>query len=277
MIDLNAYLSFENGRTVLDKLPCFDPFLSSDCGQAFRWVKDDSGILSGVIGRCVVHVEQLAPGRFAFDAEKEFFLETVAPYFDLFRDYEAIIKKYDDPHLIEAVGHCPGIRIMKQDEWEALCSFIISQNNNIPRIKGIIERLCAAFGERIDETHFSFPSVEKLAPLSVEDLAPLRAGFRAKYIIDAARKVSGGEVDLERISSLSLDEAEEELKKIKGVGKKVAMCALLYGFGMIDAFPEDVWVKRIMAELYPEGLPECTDGTRGIAQQYLFTWYRDIS
>jgi N-glycosylase/DNA lyase len=120
----------------------------------------------------------------------------------------------------------------------------------------------------------TFPSAEKIASAGIEALAPLRAGFRAKYIIDAAEKVSSGEVDLKKIAASPLDEGRDELIKIKGVGEKVAQCALLYGFGKIDAFPVDVWVKRIMAELYPDGLPECTNGVRGIAQQYLFHWYR---
>ena len=108
-----------------------------------------------------------------------------------------------------------------------------------------------------------------------EALAPLRAGFRTKYIIDAARKVAGGEVDFDKIKSLDDEQAAQELKKIKGVGDKVAACALLYGFGRVDCLPVDVWVKRILSETYPEGLPACTEGVRGIAQQYLFHWRRN--
>ena len=113
-----------------------------------------------------------------------------------------------------------------------------------------------------------------LAKCNVDDLAPLRSGFRAKYIIDAAQKVSRGEIDFDRIAAEGLDYGREELIKIKGVGAKVAECTLLYGFGKVDAFPVDVWVRRIMQELYPNGLPECAEGVRGIAQQYLFHWRR---
>lgn len=261
--------------TVSVSRECFDAALSVDCGQSFRWKPVSENEMQGVaFGRIL---------RFAQDDEKvtfqgvseEDFLKIWVPYFDLDRDYSAICRRLKtDYYLGKAVTECPGIRILRQDSWEALCSFIISQNNNIPRIKGIIERLCATLGEPIDGGEFSFPDAEKIVSAGIEALAPLRAGFRAKYIIDAAEKVASGEVDLQKIAVSPLDEGRDELIKIKGVGEKVAQCALLYGFGKIDAFPVDVWVKRIMAELYPDGLPECTNGVRGIAQQYLFHWYR---
>ncbi|MBR2877035.1 MAG: DNA-3-methyladenine glycosylase 2 family protein, partial [Clostridia bacterium] len=168
-----------------------------------------------------------------------------------------------------------GIRILKQDEWETICSFIISQNNNIPRIKKIIENLCETFGEKCGEG-YSFPKAETLAKLEVEDLDVLRAGFRSKYILDAAQKIASGKVDLEAIKKMDFENAKSELIKIKGVGEKVAQCSLLYGFARMEAFPVDVWVKRIVSELYPEGLPECINGTQGIAQQYLFHWRRNL-
>ena len=188
-------------------------------------------------------------------------------------DYKKILSSYTDKHLVTAINEFDGIRILRQEPWEALCSFIISQNNNIPRIKGIIERLCDTFGDGEDGKK-SFPTAEVISKLSVEDLSSIRAGFRAKYIIDAAQKVVNGEVDFEKIKSNSIEFGREELQKIKGVGAKVAECTLLYGFHKIEAFPVDVWVKRIMAEMYPDGLPECTKGTEGIAQQYLFHWRR---
>jgi N-glycosylase/DNA lyase len=119
-----------------------------------------------------------------------------------------------------------------------------------------------------------FLSARTIAKLGVEDLAPIRAGFRAKYIIDAATKVVSGEITLENLAVMPLDEARGELMKIKGVGLKVAECTLLYGCGRFDAFPVDVWVKRIMEELYPDGFPACAAGAQGIAQQYLFHWRR---
>ena len=194
-------------------------------------------------------------------------------YFDFGLDYEEITSKYDDKYLSQAVKDYNGIRILRQEPWEALCSFIISANNNIPRIKGIVDRLCETFGEG-ESGQKSFPSAEKLSTLTVEDLAPLRSGFRAKYIIDAAQKVANGTVDFDAIEKNPIEFGREELQKINGVGAKVAECTLLYGFHKIEAFPIDIWVRRIMAEMYPDGLPECTKGTEVIAQQYLFHWRR---
>ena len=194
-------------------------------------------------------------------------------YFDLDRDYFKIVSSYKDKYLVTACNAYPGIRILKQDEWEAICSFIISANNNIPRIKGIIERFCRQFGEKAG-SGYSFPSAQTISRLTVEDLAPIRSGFRAKYIIDAAQKISSGEVDIEKICTLPFEQAKTELLKIKGVGEKVAQCSLLYGFGRYEAFPVDVWVKRILEELYPDGFPQEYYSTQGIAQQFLFHYRR---
>ncbi len=254
---------------------CLDPGLTLDCGQAFRWKKDENGDWHGVaFSRAVTLHEEDGKITF-FGTCKEEFEKIWAPYFDLDRDYEVLCEKYSaDPVLSRAVAEYPGIRILRQEPWEALCSFIISQNNNIPRIKGIIERLCDLLGDDLGDGDKSFPSARKVLEAGIDGLAPLRAGFRAKYIIDAAQKVVDGTVDFEKIENSDIEEAAEELKKIKGVGDKVAACTLLYGFGKVDSLPVDVWVRRILAETYPDGLPECTEGTRGIAQQYLFHWRR---
>ena len=196
-------------------------------------------------------------------------------YFDLKRDYSALCERFRaDAVMRQALDACPGIRILHQEPWEAICSFIISQNNHIPRIKGIIGRLCESFGEPLGSGDFAFPSPERLAVLDISALAPLRAGFRAGYLLDAAKKIATGEVNLEALSILPLEEARASLQKIRGVGPKVAECALLYGCGRMDAFPIDVWMKRVMAECYPQGLPACIQGYEGIAQQYLFEWRR---
>lgn len=249
----------------------FDLGLCLDCGQAFRWAEKD-GKWHGVAYGKALTAEQIG-NRLVLDCSAEDFESIWRNYFDFDCDYEKITASYDDKYLQTAVSEYSGIRILRQEPWEALCSFIISQNNNIPRIKGIVERLCDNFGEG-ETGKRSFPTAENLAKLTVEDLAPLRAGFRAKYIIDAAQKVASGEVDFEKISAEPIEFGREELQKIKGVGAKVAECTLLYGFHKIEAFPIDVWVKRIMAEMYPDGLPGCTKGTEGIAQQYLFHWRR---
>lgn len=250
----------------------FDAGLCLDCGQAFRWSFDGTK-WRGVAFSKLLELEQRGDKLIFYGCDEDDFKNIWQKYFDLDCDYEKIVSGYDEKYLKTAVSEFSGIRILRQDPWEALCSFIISQNNNIPRIKGIINRLCKSFGEDIGGA-FSFPSAERLAGLTVQDLEPLRAGFRAKYIIDAAQKTTDGTVNFDAVRENPIEFGREELQKIKGVGAKVAECTLLYGFHKIEAFPIDVWVKRIMAEMYPDGLPVCTKGTEGIAQQYLFHWRR---
>ncbi len=263
---------------VLDCSDGLDLSLTLDCGQCFRWSENDDGswhaVVQGKKADVYTENQKLYVCGDGSEGNEKFWQS----YFDLGRDYSSVCEKLKtDKWLKKAIEAYPGIRILKQDPWETLCSFIISQNNNIPRIKGIIERLCTFFGEDLGGGDFSFPSAERLAVLSEQDLAPIRSGFRAKYILDAARRVASGETELEKVAAMPIDEARAELQKIKGVGPKVAECALLYGFGRAEAFPVDVWVKRIMQELYPEGLPACTENVEGIAQQYLFHWRRNIS
>ena len=256
---------------------CFDALVSLDCGQSFRWKKTAENEITGIaFGRELTLCQDDETVTFIGTNEEDF-RQIWVPYFDLDRDYQTLCERFrEDTYLGKAVDEYYGIRILRQEPWEAVCSFIISQNNNIPRIKGIVERLCENLGEPLENGGFSFPTAQKIAECGIEALAPLRAGFRAKYIIDAAEKVASGEVDFAKIFESDLETGRDELIKIKGVGEKVAQCSLLYGFGKVDAFPVDVWVKRIMSELYPDGLPECTNGVRGIAQQYLFHWRRNL-
>ena len=246
-----------------------------DCGQCFRWMPDENGIWQGIAMGHYLRIRQLGETDFLFmDTNMEQFKQIWEPYFDLNVDYGAIKTALAaDPVMAQATQYAPGLRILRQDGWEALCTFIISQNNNIKRIRGIVERLCQCFGEPI-EGGYDFPTPPRLAEASLEDLAPLRSGFRAKYLLDAARKVAGGQVDLSRVPQLSYEEAQNYLQQIKGVGPKVADCALLFGFYRMEAFPMDVWMKRAMKSLYPEGLPEAVQPYRGIAQQYLFHYAR---
>lgn len=266
---------YTDKNIILSDVECFDIGLSLDCGQAFRWRKNDDGSWCGIAKGKFLKLRQDGDTVTFFNTTPDEFDNIWKKYFDLERDYPEILATYTDKTLCEACNKYNGIRILKQDEWETVCSFIISANNNIPRIKGIIERLCENFGEKTNGG-YTFPEPKKLALLQTEDLSVIRSGFRAKYIIDAARKISSGEVDLQKIENSDFETAKAELLKIKGVGEKVAQCSLLYGFGRIEAFPVDVWVKRIISELYPDGLPKCIKGTEGIAQQYLFHWRRNV-
>ena len=260
---------------ILKDFPCLNLERTIFCGQAFRWTKKEDGSFHAVVRDKIIDVTQNENEIIFYNSSDEEIKNIIKSYFDLERDYVKICDGLSaDKSFKTAFDEYEGIRILRQDSWEALCSFIISQNNNIPRISGIIDRFCRGFGEKLNDEDYTFPSFEKLKGITAEELAPLRAGFRAKYIADAVQKLYYGEISLEKIQKMPIEEARTELCKIKGVGAKVAECTLLYGFGRMEAFPVDVWVKRIMAEMYPEGLPEFFKGNEGIAQQYLFHWRR---
>lgn len=247
-----------------------------DCGQCFRWDPLPDGSFRGVAFGQQLHV-YIDRGTLVLDgADRESFERYWRGYFDLDFDYGAVRAQLSaqSETMAKAAQYAPGIRLLKQDPWEALCSFIISQNNNISRIKGIISRLCQCFGDPIAGGGYSFPGPERLCGLTPEDLQPLRCGFRAAYVLSAAQKVSGGEVDLSAIGVMELDKAREQLMSIKGVGPKVAECALLYGMHRLDAFPMDVWMKRAMSTLFPDKKPEEFGPYAGVAQQYLFHYSR---
>lgn len=257
-------------------VPCLNIELCLFCGQAFRWKTNPDGSFHGVVKGKVTDIYQSENEIIFKNTSENDFLSVWQDYFDMNKDYKSLVAAFDsDQYLKNAAEEYYGIRILHQEPWETICSFIISQNNNIPRIMGIVQRLCESFGDKIGENDYTFPSYEKIAALTCENLAPLRAGFRSKYIIDAARKIASGEVDLHAIESMPMAEARLELKKIKGVGDKVAECSLLYGFKRYEAFPVDVWVKRLMSEWYSAGLPKCTENIEGIAQQYLFHYRRN--
>lgn len=265
-----------NGNDIaVSGVRCLDLGLTLDCGQAFRWRREDDSSWSGVAKGVFLNIKKEG-GAFIFkDTNDEDFENVWRRYFDLDRDYVSICDTLKRDSLIAAtVDEYYGIRILNQDSWEALCSFVISQQNNIKRIKGIIERLCEKYGEKIRDGWYSFPSAERLSELTEADFEALGTGYRAKYLVKLSNDVASGRIDLARIASLPLDEARNELMKIYGVGVKVANCALLFGFGFYDAFPVDVWMKRVM-QYYPDGLPECFNGIGGIAQQYLFHWARN--
>ncbi len=247
-----------------------------DCGQSFRWTENPDGSFSGVAYGKFVTVKTENNSLFIYNANKEDFLNIWKDYFDLELDYGKIRESISKIHpvLTEAAKYAPGIRILRQEPYEALCTFIISQNNNIKRIKGIVQRLCENFGDEICSGIFAFPSAERIASLLPDDLAPLKAGFRNRYIIDAAQKVALGEVDLEACRKLDYEQARRELMKITGVGVKVADCTLLFGMHRIEAFPIDVWMKRAMDKLFEGMTGEDFGEYAGIAQQYIFHYSR---
>lgn len=245
-----------------------------DCGQAFRWKRIPSDYDCTYQGRFLnseLMVSQTKKGEFIFhDVSEDDFLGTWKDYFDFETDYSELKRQFsEEKTLSEACRFAGGIRLLRQNSWECLISFIISQNNNIPRIKGIIDRLCGMYGGR-------FPDAAELSAETPETLSELRSGFRAKYLCDAAAKTASGIVNLSEIAEMPIEDARTELKKITGVGPKVAECVLLFGMHRTEAFPVDVWIKRVLAEYYPDGFPEYLSENAGIAQQYLFHYIRNL-
>ena len=246
-----------------------------DCGQAFRFSESD-GVWRGVAMGRALSLTQEGNKITLFDVNEEEFNSLWRGYFDLDRDYEMIKSSVSSNEILKkATDFSDGIHILRQEPWEAVCSFIISANNNIPRIKGIISRLCENFGFKIADGLFTFPSAERIAALTLDDLAVIKSGFRAKYILDAAQKFSSNQIDVEALYTLPIDEARNTLMTIKGIGPKVADCALLFGWGRVECFPVDVWIRRAMNHFFGEnGLPSEAVEYAGIVQQYLFYWAR---
>jgi N-glycosylase/DNA lyase len=270
---------FSKNNNIIIRSCCnFDIDQVFDCGQCFRFEKTD-GVYTGVALGRRISLKQDGDTVILYDTTQDEFDKKWRYYFDLDRDYAAVIGELSfDERIRTAVQKTGGIRILRQDGWETLCSFIISQLNNIPRIKKIIASLCRLLGEAIGDDTYTFPSAERVAAAGIEGLAPIKSGFRTKFIYDAATKVSQGVVDLEAIPKMSYSEAKRTLMTIKGVGEKVADCVLLFGFGFYEAFPRDVWVKRILSNYYGEDFtPEYFGKNAGIAQQYLFYYERSFS
>ncbi|GMB10526.1 MAG: DNA-3-methyladenine glycosylase 2 family protein [Candidatus Improbicoccus devescovinae] len=267
-------------------IPDLDLMETFSCGQCFRWTYNQ-GKWEGVVDNCeaevyfadsdvlnnilTVNVSQKENTYSGSDVIKMW-----SNYFDICTNYTKIKENLMSIHPIiaEAVKKSNNIRILRQDPWEALCSFIISQNNNIKRIKFIIQNLCICFGDKV-VNKYSFPSYEKLANLTLEDLKILKAGFRANYILDAARKISNNKVNFEEIKKFTIDKALKELYNIKGVGPKVANCTLLYGFNRLDAFPIDTWMNKALKMYFPGKDSSFFGPFAGVAQQYIFNLIRN--
>ena len=270
--------------TVLSGVPYFSAAQTFDCGQCFRFNEVVGGIEGTAFGR-FIRIEQSGDEVRLIGVCESDYNEIFARYLGLAEDYGAIradigerMGAYGDV-IFSAMECASGIRILHQDAWEAVASFIISQNNNIPRIKKIIENMSAGLGDAFvgfdGGTHYAFPTAEQILAAGEEGLAPFKMGFRARYLIDAAKKYLSGEVDFAKIEKACADEAQKALMSICGVGPKVASCALLFGFHKLEFFPVDVWIKRVLAKYYPDGIDISALGAyAGVAQQYLFYYER---
>lgn len=252
-----------------------------DCGQCFRWNKNNNGIWEGIIGDRLIRMRQAI-----LDGESEPVLAVnvnkadwnkIYTYLDLCTDYEIRKEVYEgDSYLKSAIRNGLGIRILRQDFWEALVSFIISQRNNIPKIKSTIDKLCRAFGDKyisnengVEYEFYSFPSAERLASATDNELRAIGLGYRAPYVLSAARAVSNGDISLAKLND-SID-VISELEELNGVGPKVANCVALFGMHKLDMFPIDIWISRIINDKYNGNLDISRFGKlAGLIQQYMF-------
>ena len=276
-----------------------------ECGQCFRWNKIDDQKYIGVINNAVVQVQKsgndfIFTGEFLNETKDNNkkginFKKLITYYFDLETDYSKYKEKLSkvDSYLSESIKFGEGIRILNQDLWETIISFIISANNNIPRIKKIIERVSENYGNEIifeGKKYYTFPTPEALSKASVKDLRNMGLGFRDERVFNTNKKILSKEIDLERIKKLdNTNEMREELLRLDGVGPKVADCILLFSLKRLDVFPIDVWIRRVMNDLYIHNeneekvskneiqklAEEKFLGLEGIAQQYLYYWSRE--
>ncbi len=280
-------ISSNGSDVILSEVCDFDLYQTFECGQCFRWNKTDENTYTGIAFGKVLTVRKTDDTFILYDTSLEDFENIWYNYFDFSTDYSYIKERLSKDSVMEnAISYGEGIRILRQELWETVVSFIISASNNIPRIKKIISSLCSCFGEPIQyrgETYFSFPPPEKIAALSLDDLSVIKAGFRDKYILDAAQFFISGNAD--KLTELDADEAKDTLMRIKGVGNKVADCVMLFGLHHCDSFPVDVWIKRIMELCYFENKQSINNISAfahdkfgeygGFAQQYLFFYARE--
>lgn len=276
---------------IVDELRDFNLDHIFDCGQCFRWKKEVDGSYTGIAYGKVINVNYIEQKLILENATLDDYNSIWRYYFDLDRDYDSIKRKLaeKDEIMRKAISYGHGMRILQQEKWETLISFIISQNNNIPRIKKCIESICESFGESAGKfkgiEFFTFPRPEVIAKLSEGELAPIRLGYRAKYILETARLVAANEGHtLNRMEEAGINEAYNYLLSLCGVGPKVANCIMLFSMGKYMSFPIDVWVRRVMSQLYLINendtkamhafAAEKFGEYGGIAQQYLFYYIR---
>ena len=307
-----AQNTMEEQKYILENQNSFELKDIFECGQCFRWNEQEDGSYIGVIKNGVIQVKKEKKickeknGAKEINKTKEIITftgkcdgnlqEIVEKYFDLNRDYEKIKSQLEniDEYLKTSIEYGKGIRILNQDLWETIISFIISANNNIPRIKGIIERISQKYGNEIEwneKKYYTFPTPDQLKDVTVQEFRNLGLGFRDIRLYETTQMILNKEVDLEKLrKNPNTQEVRNELLKLSGVGPKVADCILLFSdLKRFDVFPIDVWVRRVMNDLYIkesdeskvskakiEKLAEEKFGDlKGLAQQHLFYWRRE--
>ena len=283
--------NFINECIILEEFDSFNPRDIFECGQAFRWYLEEDGSYTFIVKNKVVNVIKEDEKVYFRNIDIDFFENVLIEYFDFNTDYNDIKKKLSkiDKHLDEATKFGSGIRILKQDKFEMIISFIISANNRIPMIKKAVEGLSEKFGKFIGKyngkKYYSFPTVESLANAKIEELRVSGVGFRDKYISNTSKMIFNKDIDLEKISEMSKENIKKSLMKLSGVGPKVAECVMLFSFNKMSSFPIDTWVKKVVEEYYSlnganfkqieEFSKEYFGKYAGYAQQYLFYYARE--
>ncbi len=273
----------EDKKVFLTEFNSFNIKEILECGQCFRFNKIDDMHYKIIAHKKELYIHQFEDKVVFYPCTLEEFNNIWFNYFDLGTDYNEFKTIFaDDEVLLEAIKFADGIRILNQEPFECLISFIISQNNRIPMIKQVVQNISEMYGDKL-ENGYAFPTLEQLSKATNEELRQCKTGFRDKYILDCVEKIKNNEVNIDETESLTTKELKEELMKIKGVGTKVADCALLFSFKRGDVFPVDVWIKRVMEQLYLNGVETKKESisklanekfgeNSGIAQQYLFNY-----
>lgn len=282
----------DKNNTMIEGIRDFDLAQTLECGQCFRFYQQDIEDYVIVAYHSLLHIRQEADKIIFFNKTEEEVRDIWIPYFDLERDYGEI-KRFllsGDKVLEPAIHEKSGVRILNQEFHEMLISFIISQNKQIPHIKQIVKALSERYGDYLGkingEKYYSFPDICQLAKVTEQGFREMKVGFRAPYLVDAAGKLLSGQISEDDLSQKSEEETRKKLMEIKGVGEKVANCVMLFSLGWRQAFPIDVWVKRIMETLYYDGADTSKEEIAqlakkmygaygGYAQQYLFCFGRD--
>ena len=282
-------------KVILKNIDSFEPKHIFECGQCFRWDKNADRSYTGIIGNGVLNVKKIERDVIITGVCNEKLQDTVNYYFDLNRNYNEIKVSLSDvdKDIATSIEYGEGIRILNQDLWETIISFIISANNNIPRIKGIIRKICEKYGKKIvwnENVYYLFPTPEELSSASIEDLRKLGLGFRDVRVYETTKLILSKKIDLDKLKNEETKKVREILLTLPGVGPKVADCILLFSeLKRFEVFPIDVWVRRVMNELYFKLEDETKlnkndvlkiaqkryGNLAGIAQQYLFYWKRE--
>lgn len=276
----------KNSSVFLEDAENFNIRQTFECGQCFRFHEYDSGYFEGVAFGKYLGISQIGNLAVIHNCTVDEFNTVWKSFFDFDTDYGRISSSLaKDDIMKEAISFGGGIRILKQDMFECIVSFIISQNNSIYNIERVVERICERYGTPIGifngKQRYAFPTPYQLSKATVEELTALKCGYRAEYITGFTKAVANGEFDIEALDKQTSDEAKEKLLAFKGIGNKVADCILLFGYHKFDVFPTDVWVKKAMADLYSVDVKnidrfsnEYFGKYRGLAQQYLFYYKR---